>query len=642
MTMTPLVSNKFGAYGKKDISEASGWDLTSLDEALVPFINEINPDRAILAYTHRAQITPIKDGEVPIVSTGAENIIPQLASAKFLQNASDDGVVQEVVKDTYVKVKYRNNKVEFLDITPRLSATKRSSYIRLSMQTLDVGEKFKKGEAIAWTNSIKDNKYVCGKNLKMAVMNYMGYSFEDGYAISEESANTFQTEHIEQVNVLIPLDSKITKLQTDKTETSTGDVLVEFGYVGDIDDYLEKYNIIDEESEEIEAALYQLMGNKIKTLSPGGEIVDIKIYLNNRQSADSKLLKAWNDIVKDLKTRQKQYSHGKTNQKEKISSVDNLDMSQIKIGGHKFRTVEFSGARIVFYIKKDRSLGHGDKICNRYGAKGIITKVIPKEQTCYTEYTGNIDIFISPLSVLRRKNLAVIKELYIGKIIYNLPKIISKKAKDNRTTLKSIKQTILSVYDLLDATDNKKYLESVKKNLNSLPDTKLNKLLINEEFHFNFIIEPFVNLPLNNVLDAADLLDIPLDEHVYIPETKSWTKKPVPVGIQYISTMEQLSEDYESLRSTGKYRSLTGQPVKGRANMGGQSVGNLDVYCLLSYDLKSSLKELMSVRSDDRQSEREMTLDIIRNGSAKLPQSTKTTSSKDLYKLHMIGMGLNP
>lgn len=109
-----------------------------------------------------------------------------------------------------------------------------------------------------------------------------------------------------------------------------------------------------------------------------------------------------------------------------------------------------------------------------------------------------------------------------------------------------------------------------------------------------------------------------------------------------MSAMEQLAEDYESLRSTGGYRSVTGQPLKGRANMGGQSIGNLDVYSLLSYDTGRGLQELMSVRSDDRRAEREMTLDIIKNGSAKMPKNSRGAATKDLYKLHMIAMGLNP
>lgn len=532
MTLTPLISNKYGSYGRKDISRSDGWDLTSLDEALIPFVNELSADRAILAYTHRAQVTPIKNGEAPIVATGAENVVPQLASAKFIHRAEDDGVVQEVVKDKYVKVKYKNNKVDYIDITPRLSTTKRSSHIRLSMNSLETNTKFKKNESIAWTNIFKDNQYVPGRNLKMALMNYMGYGFEDGYVISDDTANEFQAENVEEINILIPLESKVTKLATDKDNTNPGDILVEFGYAGDIDEYIDKYHLADEESEETETALYQFLENKMKVVSPGGEIVDVKMYLNNRQSIDSKILNAWKDLVKDLKDRQKLYARGKTGQREKISSVDNLDMSQIKIGTHKFRNVEFTGARIVFYIKKDRSLGHGDKMCNRYGAKGIVTKVLSKEERCRAEFTGDIDIFISPLGVLGRKNLAVVKELYIGKIIYNLPEIISKKAKDSRSTMKSLKQTILSVYDLLDVTKEKKYYNSVKNNLNTIQDTKLKKLFVNKEFVFNFIVEPFTNLSINNIKDAADLLDIQLDEKIYVPATKTWTKRPVPVGMK--------------------------------------------------------------------------------------------------------------
>ncbi len=179
MTLTPLISNQYGNYGVKDISRCDGWDLVSLDEGLVPFINELDASRALLAYTHRAQASPIINGEEPIVATGAEFFIPQLSSSRFIQLAKDDGKVVEVAKDNFVKVQYKDGKTEFVDISPRLATTKRASYINLSLKPLEVGAKFKKNEAIAWTNNFNGDSYASGKNMKMAIMNYLGFSHED-------------------------------------------------------------------------------------------------------------------------------------------------------------------------------------------------------------------------------------------------------------------------------------------------------------------------------------------------------------------------------------------------------------------------------------------------------------------------------
>ena len=75
--------------------------------------------------------------------------------------------------------------------------------------------------------------------------------------------------------------------------------------------------------------------------------------------------------------------------------------------------------------------------------------------------------------------------------------------------------------------------------------------------------------------------------------------------------------------------------------MGGQSIGNLDVYNLLSYDCPAILEEFMTIRSDDFRSKRSVVTDIIQNGSASIPLNTGDANTRNLYNIHMIAMGLN-
>lgn len=230
--------------------------------------------------------------------------------------------------------------------------------------------------------------------------------------------------------------------------------------------------------------------------------------------------------------------------------------------------------------------------------------------------------------------------MYLGKILYYLPEIIQKKIKPNN--IKTIRNTIRMIYDLLDTNKEKKNLNQISNNLLNLNDDKFYKLLSNKEFIFNFIFEPFVNIPMDNIKTAASLLELPLDESVYIPALNTWTKTKVPVGIAFINSMEQTAEDYESLRSTGAYKASSSQPVKGRSRNGGQSLGNLDVYNLLAYDVPQVLEELMTVRSDDFKSKREMSINILETGESKMPEETGDAATQNLYEIHMIGMGLSP
>jgi DNA-directed RNA polymerase subunit beta len=640
MTLTPLISNQYGSYGIKDIKACSGWDLVSMDEALVPFINELDPTRAILAYTHRSQASPMINGEEPLVATGAEYIIPQLSSSRFIQRAKTDGIVKSVGEDDYVEVQYKDGTKEFIDITPRLATTKRASYVRLGLNHLEVGDKFKMNEMVAWTNTFNGECYASGKNMKMAVMNYMGYSHEDGYVISNNTAESVQTETVEEVSVIIPTGTKVHKLKYQKGQTEVNETLVEFSYVGDLEEYIDKYNLLDNESSEEDVALYSSIGNNIVISSPGGEISQIRIYLNNKNDADPLIIEFWKEIVSELKAKEKRYASTVKTKEKQLKAIDNLDMSQIKTGTHKYRGIQFEGARISFFIKKTNSLLIGDKLANRYGGKGVITKIIKDKDQPKAETFGDIDIFISPISVLGRKNLAVVKELYIGKIMYYLPLVLKEKVNDRRATSKSIRDLILSVYDELDTTPTKKVVQSIKDKFKIISDVKLRQLINDDKLKMNIIIEPFTNIPIENIKSAAELLDIELDERVWIPKTNTWTKTKVPVGMQYINSLEQLAEDYESLRSTGGYMSLTGQPKKGRADMGGQSIGNLDVYNLLTYNCPHVLEEFMTFRSDDFKNKRISTIDIIQNGNTSMPKKTGGAGTHNLHKVHMIAMGL--
>lgn len=643
LCLTPMLSDKYGSYGIKDIKNTNGWELLSLDEALIPFVNEMNSDRAVLAYTHRAQITPIKDGEMPIVCTGAEFVVPQLASNRFVNIAKHPGEVVEVKPNEYLKVKYDNGVLEYIDITPRLANTKRSSYISLDMQTKPVGYKFEENELLSWTNSFDGDGYTAGRNLTLALMNYDGYSHEDGYVISQAASDKFVTQSLQEINTFVPLNSKVFDMVTENINTEPGQVLLEFGYSGgDLDKYLDEFNIVDDESDESETAVYDYVGKNVRITSPGGEISEIRIYINNKNQVDPSILQIWKKLCNKLKNKVKLYTYGKTTEREKIAALDNLDMSQLKTGNHKYRGKEFEGTRIVFYIKTDRHLGIGDKMCNRYGAKGIVDKILPDDECPRTEYSGRIDIFLSPFGLAGRRNLVVIKEMYLGKILYHLPRILKEKATAYKP--EDIAKLIFKVYDILDNSKDKKYYNLIKTKIDKLlAKKKLISAIMNDEIKFIIMAEPFHNvISIENMQEAADLLNIPLDEYVYLPKYNRYTKTKIPVGIQFYQAMEQTAEEYESLRSTGRYKLATGQPEKGKVNIGGQSLGNWDIYSLLTCDVPNVLKELMTVRSDDFKSKREMTINIIENGKANMPSETGDAATKDLYRVHMIAMGLKP
>jgi DNA-directed RNA polymerase beta subunit len=375
--------------------------------------------------------------------------------------------------------------------------------------------------------------------------------------------------------------------------------------------------------------------NGIKTISPGGELIDIKIKINNLAEADPVIVRHWKTLVKDIKLRQKEIQKYTP---EQAKYLDNSDLTVLRTSRHKFKNNEFEGALIEFYLRVPKNLQMGDKISSRFGAKGVITKIIEKDKIPSASFTGNIDIFLSPSGVIGRRNTAILKELYLGKILYFMKDVFAEMSK--KGDMEKVKKLMLKVYNILDVTKDKSIVKSVEEYLKNTNDKKLQSLLVAKELNINYIIPPFNTMEFDKIQEAANLLDIPLNEKVYIPELDMWTKTEVPVGIQYVTRHEQLSDDYASTRSVGKYTQF-GQATKGKSNQGGQSLGNLDVYAILTYDVPDLLKELMVSRSDNMKSKIKLISSIREKGSYRLEKTDIENSTTNVIKnILMKGIGL--
>ena len=398
-TLTPVIINKYGSYGAKDITQLSGWQTLALDEALTPFQNQVDSDRLTLARTHAAQTTPISNSEQPLVATGAEFIVPQLASTRFIHRAKQSGTVTSVDKNKTLTVKYKDGTIDIFDVVPRMSRTKRGSYIALEMNTLEEGEKFKSNQPVAFTKNFnQEGTYCAGKNVTIALFNYLGLNHEDSYIISKELADQTMTDSVEEVQAIIPPDTKIINLEKEKGKIlKSGDVLVEFSYEDSLDEYLDSANLnLDDSETESAQDIYSSGSKSIKLLAPEGEIVDIKVFINNKNSTDKQLISFHNDLVKDQKAVIAKLASVVKDKDKQLSITDNMDLSFINIGDHKLKGNIFVGSRVVYYIKKQKSVNVGDKLSNRFGAKGVLSKLL--DPAPKGEFTEKIDVFISPIN----------------------------------------------------------------------------------------------------------------------------------------------------------------------------------------------------------------------------------------------------
>lgn len=501
-----------------------------------------------------AQKVPLTSNpEVPLVATGGEYIASQISSDRFVMNAKRKGKVLEVVENEYMQIQYDNGDKDTLNLLPRYSATKRNSILRNKMNTLKVGDTFQKNQMVAWTNAFDGDGLALGKNVTLAVMNYNSYSHEDGYVITEDSKDKFITDSIEKVIINIPPNTKIIQIfNTIGAMTSVSDILVEFEYTDSIDDYIDKFQFDqdvqgidtspetpDEEKLELEEdpSKYLLFkeknSNSIYKKSPGGRIIDFRVRIASKTNVDGQIIKLWNEQKKRIHNIEDKLLSDKIKQQDKL--IDNLDFSLLKTGSTKFE-----GAQLEFYIEKNKGLTLGDKMANRFGAKGVVSKIISKENIPRCEFSGNIDIFLAPVSVLGRKNTSIIKELFLGKIIHYIPTYFKNKVKEGKP-IKDIIGLVINVYEILDPTADKRVSKTISTRLNSLDETTLVKAIDNNVFKFNFIMPPFSPVNLTQIKKAAALLKLPLNEHVYLPEFDQLTKTTVPVGISYMSAIKYVA-----------------------------------------------------------------------------------------------------
>ncbi len=368
-TLNPTIINNYGSYGKKDISNISGWNYVSADESIIPFQNELDSDRLVLAVTHANQVTPINNSERPLVGTGAEYIIPQLSSTRFVVKAKKDGKIIKIEKNKIIHVKYNDGTKEIFDIVPRKAQTKRGAYISLQMKTLEEGSKFKSNQPIAFTKNFdKDGIYCSGANIKVAMMNWLGYNHEDSYVCTKEFADATSTDVIKEIAAIIPQTTTILNIEKQlNKQLEGGEVLIEFTYEEDVDQYIE-VNEIDSELENEDGEVTSIFSsgdNSIKLIAPPGEIIDIKLYINNKKDTDKSLINYHTKLKKDTKQTIGKIASSIKDKNKQLTATDNMDLSFMKIGKHKVKGNEFLGARIVYSIKQKKTLRIGDKLSNR-------------------------------------------------------------------------------------------------------------------------------------------------------------------------------------------------------------------------------------------------------------------------------------
>jgi DNA-directed RNA polymerase subunit beta len=262
---------------------------------------------------------------------------------------------------------------------------------------------------------------------------------------------------------------------------------------------------------------------------------------------------------------------------------------------------------VKVFLAVKRRVQPGDKVAGRHGNKGVISRIVPVEDMPYMEDGTPVDIVLNPLGVPSRMNVGQILETHLGWAAKGLGNKIKAliKEKDGADRVKSLRKFLDQVYNTNQSSE--------KVMLNKLDDSEILELSENLKDGVPMGTPVFDGAGENEIKDLLKLADLPESGQTKLIDgrTGEFFDRPVTVGYMYILKLNHLVDDKMHARSTGPYSLVTQQPLGGKAQFGGQRFGEMEVWALEAYGASHTLRELLTVKSDDVQGRTRMYKQIV-------------------------------
>jgi DNA-directed RNA polymerase subunit beta len=539
-----------------DFIAISTVQVVSVAASLIPFFEHDDANRALMGSNMQRQSVPLILPQKPIVGTGLENQIA--IDSGMTLNAQKSGTIHSVSATTIV-IKHENGS--------KLSY-KLQKYLRSNQQTcinhrpiVWKGEKVKSGQILTDGPAITASELALGQNVLVGYMPWQGYNFEDAILISERLVfdDIFTSIHIERYKIEIDRNSETSERTTRNLP-----------------------NLTPAEIKHLNEEGIVMVGTFVRP----GDILVGKVISNNtaEQLPESKLLRAIFGAkakgVKDNSYRMPEGEYGRV--------IETVTFNRKTKLTYKFE-------KIYVFIAQIRKIQVGDKIAGRHGNKGIISRILPRQDMPFLPDGKPIDILLNPLGVPSRMNVGQLYECLLG--------LAGDKLNSRFKILPFDEMYGLEVSRIL---INKKLRQA--------------SIAQNESWLFN----PYA--PGKMVLVDG--------------RTGKEFENPVTVGNAYMLKLIHLVDDKMHARATGPYSLITQQPLRGKAQHGGQRFGEMEVWALEGFGAAFTLKELLTIKSDDMQGRNETLNAIVKDQPIPkfgIPESFKVL----LHELRSIGLDMS-
>jgi len=604
--------------------------IASIAASLIPFLEHDDANRALMGSNMMRQAVPLLRTDAPIVGTGIE---PHVAKdSRALINAEGEGVVN-YVDATRIIIHYKkSDEDQLISFDENEKTYLLTKFLKTNQNTcmnirpiVKVGDKVNKGQVLCEGYATQNGELALGRNLKVAFMPWKGYNFEDAIVLSERVAREdwLTSLHIEEHNVSVRETKRgaeeLTADIPNVSEEATKD-LDEFGMIR-VGAHLKPGNILvgkitpkgESDPTPEEKLLRAIFGEKagdVKDASlkakPSHRGVVIGKSLFSKTIKDRRMKSQDNDeleivdknfevealkLKKVLVDKLYQVVGGKSSQgiqnvlseevvpkSVKFTQKILIKIDYLSINPNKWTTNKDNNKLIIniiqsyirkyneifgiyrrkrfaitvgdelpsgvlqlatVFVAKKRKVKVGDKLAGRHGNKGIVARIVRDEDMPFLEDGTPVDIVLNPLGVPSRMNLGQIYETILGWAGQKL---------------------------------DKKYFTPV-----------------------------FDGASIDQINDESDAAKIPRYGKTYLYDGGTGEKfdQPATVGVIYMLKLGHLIDDKMHARSIGPYSLITQQPLGGKAQFGGQRLGEMEVWALEGYGASNILQEMMTLKSDD-------------------------------------------
>ena len=477
--------------------------MVSIATAMIPFLENDDANRALMGANMQRQAVPLMVTQAPIVATGIEHKCAVDSGVVVL--AEDDG---EVIRSDAqnITVKYDSGDIKSYKLI-KFARSNQGTCVN-QRPIVSLGDRVNKGDVIADGPSTSQGEISLGKNVLVGFMTWEGYNYEDAILINERLVmeDVFTSIHVEEYEC----DARDTKLGP---EEITRDIP---GVGDDALKYLDERGIITVGAE-VRAG--DILVGKV---TPKGE-TDL--------TAEERLLRAiFGEKAREVRDTSLKVPHGESGIIVDVKVFTRENGDEMSPGVNEVVRV---------YIAQKRKISVGDKMAGRHGNKGVVSRILPREDMPYLPDGTPLDIVLNPLGVPSRMNIGQVLEVHLGYAAQALGWKVATPIFNGA----------------------------------------------NEE-------------TIRETLRQAGLREDGKSE-LYDGRTGEKFDNDVTVGWVYFLKLHHLVDDKIHARSTGPYSLVTQQPLGGKAQFGGQRFGEMEVWALEAYGAAYTLQEILTVKSDD-------------------------------------------